>query len=647
MRVRPCVRGADDADIRPAMLTLRNIAYRVDGRLLFAGVSAQIGARRRLGLVGRNGCGKTTLLRLVAGRLEPDEGAIVRARGRSVRLVDQEVPGGPETPRAAVLAAHEERAALIAEAGDADGTRRAAIEARLAEIGAHAAPARAARLLAGLGIDEAMQQVPLGSLSGGWRMRVALAAALFVEPDLLLLDEPTNHLDLEAAAWLEAHLKRYPRALVVVSHDRTLLDAVPDGILHMAGRTLSLYPGNYTRFAKAHAESAAAARAGQARIDAKRRQLQGFVDRFRYQASKARQAQSRVKALAKLADLPVAADERTADLTFPAPAGLAPPLLSLADAAVGYAPGRPVLRGLNLRIDPGERVALLGANGNGKSTFAKLLADLLPPERGSVTRARRLAVGYFAQHQIDTLEPAGTAFSHLARLMPDAAPDRVRARLGAFGFGREKADVAVAALSGGEKARLNLALVSSRAPQMLVLDEPTNHLDIQSRRALVDALQAYGGAVVLITHDMHLVELVADRLWLVQDGTVRAYDGDLADYRAEILGGGGGGGDAAAGRTEGDPRPAPNRKAARQAAAAVRARRKPLKDAVAAAERRIAGAQDAQRRLQAALAAAARDDDAARIAALGRELADAKRAETVAESDWLAAAEALERAGPG
>ena len=645
MRVRPCVRDADDADIRPAMLTLRNIAYRVDGRLLFAGVNAQIGARRRLGLVGRNGCGKTTLLRLVAGRLEPDDGAIVRARGRSVRLVDQEVPGGPETPRAAVLAAHEERAALIAEAGGADGTRRAAIEARLAEIGAHAAPARAARLLAGLGIDEAMQQVPLGSLSGGWRMRVALASALFVEPDLLLLDEPTNHLDLESAAWLEAHLKRYPRALVVVSHDRTLLDAVPDGILHMAGRTLSLYPGNYTRFAKAHAESAAAARAGQARIDAKRRALQGFVDRFRYQASKARQAQSRVKALAKLADLPVAADERTADLTFPAPARLAPPLLSLADAAVGYAPGRPVLRGLNLRIDPGERVALLGANGNGKSTFAKLLADLLPPERGSVTRARRLAVGYFAQHQIDTLEPAGTAFSHLARLMAHAAPDRVRARLGAFGFGREKADVAVAALSGGEKARLNLALVSSRAPQLLVLDEPTNHLDIQSRRALVDALQAYGGAVVLITHDMHLVELVADRLWLVQDGTVRAYDGDLAEYRTEILGGGGG--DAAAGRTEGDPRPAPNRRAARQAAAAVRARRKPLKDAVAAAEGRIAGAQDAQRRLQAALAAAARDDDAAGIAALGKELADAKRAESAAESDWLAAAEALERAGPG
>ena len=627
------------------MLTLRNIAYRVDGRLLFAGVSAQIGARRRLGLVGRNGCGKTTLLRLVAGRLEPDDGAVVRARGRSVRLVDQEVPGGPETPRAAVLAAHEERAALIAEADGADGTRRAAIEARLAEIGAHSAPARAARLLAGLGIDEAMQQVPLGSLSGGWRMRVALAAALFVEPDLLLLDEPTNHLDLEAAAWLEAHLKRYPRALVVVSHDRTLLDAVPDGILHMAGRTLSLYPGNYTRFAKAHAESAAAARAGQARIDAKRRALQGFVDRFRYNASKARQAQSRLKALAKLADLPVAADERTADLTFPEPARLAPPLLSLADIAVGYAPGRPVLRGLNLRIDPGERVALLGANGNGKSTFARLLADLLPPERGTVSRARRLAVGYFAQHQIDTLEPEGTAFSHLARLMPDAAPDRVRARLGAFGFGREKADVAVAALSGGEKARLNFALVSSRAPQLLVLDEPTNHLDIQSRRALVDALQVYGGAVVLITHDMHLVELVADRLWLVQDGTMRVYDGDLADYRAEILGGGGGGG--AAGGTEGDPRPSPNRRAARQAAAAVRARRKPLKDAVAAAEGRIAGAQDAQRRLQAALAAAARDDDAARIAALGKELADAKRAETAAESDWLAAAEALERAGPG
>ena len=623
------------------MLTLQNIAYRVDGRLLFEGVSAQIGARRRLGLVGRNGCGKTTLLRLVAGRLEPDEGAIVRARGRSVRLVDQEVPGGPETPRAAVLAADEERAVLIAEAEGAGGARRAEIEARLAEIGAHAAPARAARLLAGLGVDEAMQQVPLATLSGGWRMRVALAAALFVEPDLLLLDEPTNHLDLEAAAWLETHLKRYPRALVVVSHDRTLLDAVPDGILHMAGRGLTLYPGNYTRFAKAHAESLAAASARQARIDAKRRQLQDFVDRFRYNASKARQAQSRVKALARLADLPVAADERTADLTFPEPARLAPPLMSLADAAVGYEPGHPVLRGLSLRIDPGERVALLGANGNGKSTFAKLLADLLAPEQGTVTRARKLAVGYFAQHQIDMLEPEGTAFSHLARLMPDAAPARVRARLGAFGFGQQTADVAVAALSGGEKARLNLALISSRSPQLLVLDEPTNHLDIQSRRALVEALEVYDGAVVLITHDMHLVELVADRLWLVQGGSVRVYDGNLADYRAEILGG------AGSRRTEGDPRPSLNRKAVRQAAAAARAERKPLKDAVAAAEKRMAHAQDAQRSLQAALASAARDDDAARIAALGKELADARRAEAAAEGDWLAAAEALERAGPG
>ena len=626
------------------MLTLQNIAYRVEGRLLFEGVTAQIGARQRLGLVGRNGCGKTTLLRLIAGRLDPDEGDIIRARGLSVRLVDQEVPGGPLTPRAAVLAAHEERAALIAEAEGADGVRRAEIEARLAEIGAHAAPARAARLLAGLGIDEAMQQVPLADLSGGWRMRVALAAALFVEPDLLLLDEPTNHLDLEAAAWLEAHLKRYPRALVVVSHDRTLLDAVPDGILHMAGRGLAFYPGNYTRFARTHAENIAAAQARQARIDAKRRQLQGFVDRFRYQASKARQAQSRIKALAKLADEPVAADERTPDLTFPEPAALAPPLLTLADVAVGYEPGCPVLRGMSLRIDPGERVALLGANGNGKSTFAKLLADLLPPERGTVTRAPKLAVGYFAQHQIDMLEAASTAFRHLARLMPDAVPDRVRARLGAFGFGGEKADVAVAALSGGEKARLNFALVSSQTPQLLVLDEPTNHLDIQSRRALVEALDVYDGAVVLITHDMHLVQLVADRLWLVQDGTVRPYEGDLAEYRTEILG------SVSPGRTEGDSRdtrPSLSRKAGRQAAAAARAERKPLKDAVAAAEDRIARAQKAQQALQEKLASAARENDATRIAALGKDLAAAKRAEAAAEADWLAAAEALERAGPG
>ena len=389
--------------------------------------------------------------------------------------------------------------------------------------------------------------------------------------------------------------------------------------------------------------SLATARAQQARIDARRRHLQGFVDRFRYKASKARQAQSRLKALAKLADVPMVIDERTPDLTFPEPTALAPPLMSLAGVAVGYEPGRPVLRGVSLRIDPDERVALLGANGNGKSTFAKLLADMLAPERGTVTRAPSLAVGYFAQHQIDTLEPEGTAFGHLARLMPDAAPERVRARLGAFGFGGEKAHVAVTALSGGEKARLNLALISHRAPQLLVLDEPTNHLDIQSRHALVEALEAYDGAVVLITHDMHLVELVADRLWLVQDGAVRTFDGDLDDYRAEILGGNGKRADGN-GR---ESRPPPARKAARRAAAAVRARQKPLKDAVAAAERRIAHAQEAQRSLQAALASAAQAKDAARIAALGKELAEAKRAEAAAEGDWLAAAEALERAGPG
>ena len=623
------------------MLTLDNIAYRVDGRLLFRGVNAQIGAGRRLGLVGRNGSGKTTLLRLIAGRLEPDEGAVLRARGRTVRLVDQEVPGGTGTPREAVLAADEERAALIEEAGGEGGARLAEIEARLAEIGAHAAPARAARLLAGLGVDEAMQHAPLSDLSGGWRMRVALAAALFVEPDLLLLDEPTNHLDLEAAAWLESHLKGYPRALVVVSHDRTLLDAVPDGILHIAGGGLAACPGNYTRFERVRAEREAATRARQDRVDARRRQLRGFVERFRYNASKASQAQSRLKALARLADEPVAVGERAVELAFPQPDELAPPLLTLAGAAVGYRPGRPVLKGLDLRIDPDDRVALLGANGNGKSTFARLLADMLPAERGTVTRARNLRVGYFAQHQIDTLRPDDTAFGHLARVLPDAAPERLRTRLGGFGFGGEKADLPVAALSGGEKARLNLALISGRAPQLLVLDEPTNHLDIESRRALVDALQAWRGAVVLITHDMHLVQLVADHLWLVEGGTVLPYDGDLAEYRAGVLHG------AASGPARDGARPPSDRKARRRAAAVLRDRQKPFRDAVDAAEQRIADAHEAQRRLHGELASAARTDDGARIAALSRRLAEAEREAAAAEGDWLAASEALESAGHG
>ncbi len=626
--------------ISAAMLNLRDLSYRIEGRLLLDGITVQIGAKRRFGLVGRNGCGKTTLLRLIAGRLEPDDGTITCARGRTIALVDQEVAGGPETPRAVVLAADTERTALLAERSGAAPTRAAEIETRLAEIGADAAPARAARLLAGLGIGEAMQHAPLAGLSGGWRMRVALAAALFAEPDLLLLDEPTNHLDLEAASWLEGHLKRYPRSLIVVSHDRGFLDAVPDGILHIDNGRLTAYPGGFTRFARALAERRAHAAAAQAKVDARRERLRGFVARFRANASKARQAQSRLKALAKLSDAPTYVDGAVAELGFPAPKPLAPPLLTLSDAAVGYTQGEPVLRSISLRIDPEDRIALVGANGNGKSTLAKLLAGALAPMAGTRATAPKLGVGYFAQHQLDTLDGDATAFDHLARLTPNARPDQVRARLGLVGFAQEKADVAACDLSGGEKARLNLALIAHHAPQLLILDEPTNHLDIETREALVEALNGFAGAVVLITHDAHLIELVAEQLWLVRDGSVTRLDEDVTAYRATLT---------ARSSHDGEIRERPrratsDRKAARRDAADDRARLKPLKDAVRRSETQLDEAHGAIDRLERALALAASAKDGRDIAALGKDLATARDAAAQAEAAWLEAAEALEAA---
>src|SRR5690242_17278858 len=467
------------------MLTLSDVTYRIGGRTLLDGASAQINAGWKIGLIGRNGAGKSTLLDLMRGALQPDGGEIALQKSARVGFVAQEAPGGNETPLSVVLAADEERTRLLdavdtAASGAADGhdLHAAEIHDRLAAIDAHGAPARAAGILAGLGFDHAAQQQPLSSFSGGWRMRVALAAALFAEPDLLLLDEPTNHLDLEAALWLGEFLRRYRHTLVLVSHDRQFIDDVCDHVLHLAERRLTLYSGGYESFLRTRRETLARQQALAAKQEAQRKHLQSFVDRFRAKATKASQAQSRLKRLAKLEPVALAESEPPVAFHFPDPGALAPPLLTFDQVSVGYAPGKPVLRRLDLRLDPDDRIALLGANGNGKSTLARLIAGRLAPMAGHVARAPRLRCGFFAQHQIEELEPEATAFDHLARLMPRAPAERVRAHLARFGLGEDHVFTRARELSGGEKARLTFALISHEAPPLLILDEPTNHLDI-------------------------------------------------------------------------------------------------------------------------------------------------------------------------
>jgi ATP-binding cassette subfamily F protein 3 len=619
------------------MLTITDLTYRIAGRTLLEGASAQINAGWKVGLVGRNGAGKSTLLDLIRGERQADGGDIQLQKGLRIGFVAQEAPGGALTPLDAVLAGDQERARLLAEAETTqDPHRIGEVQMRLLEIDAHAAPARAAGILHGLGFSAEDQRKPLSAFSGGWRMRVALAAALFAEPDLLLLDEPTNHLDLEAALWLEAFLARYRRTMILVSHDRRFLDEVVDHILALADQNLAVFSGGYSAYLRKRAETLVRNRTLKARQDSERARLQAFVDRFRAKASKARQAQSRVKALEKLVPVSIASEEPPPVFDFPAPASLRPPLLTLEDAAVGYAPGAPVLRRLGLRLDPDDRIALLGANGNGKSTLAKLIGGRLAPMSGHAIRAPRLACGFFAQHQIEELMPESTPFDHLAQLMPDAPAQAVRARLARFGLGVDKVFVQARDLSGGEKARLTLALASHEAPHLLILDEPTNHLDIEAREALAEALNEFPGSVVLISHDWHLVELVADRLWLVADGTARQFDGDLEDYRRLLLTRNGG--DAAAREGAGS-----NRRAERRAAAERRRELEPLRKRLRDAETRVGALTKDLAAVETVLA------DPGTYAAAGREVPDLLRRQIelrgtleAAERDWLAAAAALE-----
>ena len=625
---------------RMSLLTLDAVTLRMAGRTLLDGASLRIDAGARVGLVGRNGAGKSTLLKAIAGELTIDGGAIQLSARARLAQVKQDAPSGPASLLDTVLAADTERLALLAEAETVpDPGRLAEVHDRLRTIGAGAAPARAATILAGLGFDADKQARPVDSFSGGWRMRVALAAALFAAPDLLLLDEPTNHLDLEATLWLETWLARFPGACLLVSHDRGLLDRSVGAIAHLDQQKLSLTPGGYDEFVRIRTEHAMQQGRAAQRIAAQRAHMQAFVDRFRAQATKARQAQARIKALEKLPVMDAVIEAAPTRFAFPEPAGLAPPVLVLDRVSAGYG-GPPVLSHLSLTVDMQDRIALLGANGNGKSTLAKVLAGRLDPTGGTVRRHPKLRVGYFAQHQTDELVLTDTPVGHMARALPHATPPQVRAQLARFGLDADRADTVAGHLSGGEKARLLLALATRDAPGLLILDEPTNHLDMDARDALVRALAEYAGAVLLITHDPHLVELVADRLWLVGDGTVRPYDGDMDDYRALLA-------ERArpAQATIGAEPPA-TRRDDRRDRAETRTQLAPLRRAVQQALTAITRLEAERDGIRLRMADPALYACGAEVTQLQQRLGAIGHALDDAEAAWLAAEEALEAAAP-
>jgi ATP-binding cassette subfamily F protein 3 len=619
-----------------SVLQLENLSYSIAGRGLLERASLMVDPGRRIGLIGRNGAGKSTLLKLIAGQLAPDGGSI--RLGQRVRLgyVAQEAPGGEVTPLQVVLAADAERSALLAEVENPATApeRLAELHDRLLTIEADAAPARAAAILSGLGFSTEWQGRAMSSFSGGWRMRVALAAVLFSQPDLLLLDEPTNHLDLEATLWLEQYLQKFPGAVLLVSHDRQLLDRAVEAIAHLDGGKLTLTPGGFAEFIRIKTERAlqqgrAAEKAAEARAH-----MQSFVDRFRAKASKARQAQSRIKALERMPQIESVVEDKATRFEFPAPNALAPPMLSLDGVDIGY-DGKAVLNGVSLRIDMEDRIALLGTNGNGKSTLAKLLAGRLAPLRGRQFRTGQLRVGYFAQHQEEDLIAGETPYEHLSRALPKATPPQVRAQAARFGLDADRVNTKVGAMSGGERARLLLALATRDAPHLLILDEPTNHLDIDARDALVKALAEFEGAVLLISHDPYLVDLVADRLILVAGGKVTALEGDLASYAASVTE------TAAPSRKDTQPK-----RGDKQERAQARGRLAPLRQAVKEAEQRLAKLAAERALLEQKLtgpgmytSAKAKD-----LAYINQRLAAIRRETESVERDWLAAEAALEAA---
>jgi ATP-binding cassette subfamily F protein 3 len=617
------------------MLTVTDLTYRLGPRLLFDSASAALPERAKVGFVGRNGAGKTTLFRLICNEIAAEGGSTTIPRGARIGRVEQEAPGGDGKLIDFVLAADVERTALLDEAETAhDPHRIAEIHIRLADIEAHAAPARAAEILSGLGFDEDAQNRALKEFSGGWRMRVALAAVLFSKPDLLLLDEPTNYLDLEGTLWLVDYLATYPATIIVISHDRDLLNDVCDHIVHLDKGKLQLYRGNYDSFARQRAE----ARMLQAKFlkkqEEKRAHLQEFVDRFRAKATKARQAQSRLKMLEKMESAPAVVDDEVLPFAFPSPEKpLSPPIIAMENVAVGYGE-RIVLSKLSLNLANDDRIGLLGSNGNGKSTFAKLLGGRLEPMSGVLRKSTKLEAGFFAQHQVDDLNLDDTPYRAVQRLMPEAPEAKVRARAAQIGFPNVKADTRVANLSGGEKARLLMGLATFNGPHLLILDEPTNHLDIDSRSALAEAINDYAGAVILISHDQYLLEACADRLWLVADGKVQAFDGDMADYRKFVL--------DSARKSQKDGAEKKRDAAAgagsdsRRDAAKARKDAAPLARKVKAAEEKMTRFADLIARVDLMLAdPRAFERSPAEASKLSQQRAELERALNAAEEEWL------------
>ncbi|MCW2349700.1 MULTISPECIES: ABC-F family ATP-binding cassette domain-containing protein [unclassified Sphingobium] len=620
------------------MLTINDITVRLGGRVILDAASAALPPRSRVGLIGRNGAGKSTLMKTIIGELDPDGGSVDMPRDTRLGYIAQEAPSGSATPFETVLAADTERAALLVESETCeDPDRLGDLHDRLIAIDAYTAPARAGRILTGLGFDEEMQNRPLDSFSGGWKMRVALGALLFSEPDLLLLDEPSNHLDLEATLWLESFLKEYRGTVLVISHERDLLNNVVDHILHLEGGKITLYPGGYDAFERQRAERLAQLESAREKQAAERAKLQDYVARNSARASTAKQAQSRAKALAKMQPIAAALEDPSLSFDFPDPEALRPPLITLDMASVGYNE-TPILQRLNLRIDPDDRIALLGKNGNGKTTLARLLAAQLPAMEGAMNASGKMNVGYFTQYQVEELDTEDTPLEHMTRQMKGATPGAVRAQLGRFGFSGIRATQKVGSLSGGERARLALALITRHAPHLLILDEPTNHLDVDSREALVQALNSYSGAVVIVSHDRHMIELVADRLVLVDSGLAQPFDGSLEDYTDFVLGRGA----SAPAKESGSKN---DRKADRRANAQARERYKALQAAVKKTEKALADLTAERSRIDLALfdpAKAGPQEKDRTMSELMQRRAKLDGAIEQAEQSWMEASEALD-----
>ena len=621
------------------MLNMNGVTVRLGGRTILDRATASLPPRSHVGLIGRNGAGKSTLMKAMIGQIDPDEGSVDMPRGTRIGYIAQEAPSGTTTPIEAVLAADTERAALLEESETChDPDRVGEIHERLNAIDAYTAPARAARILVGLGFDEEMQGRPLDSYSGGWKMRVALASLLFSAPDLLLLDEPSNHLDLEATLWLEDFLRSYRATIVIISHERDLLNNVVDHILHLEQGKITLYPGGYDAFERQRAERIAQLSAARDRQAAEREKLKDYIARNSARASTAKQAQSRAKALAKMQPIAAVLEDPSLSFGFPSPPEMRPPLITLDMASVGYN-DTPVLERLNLRIDPDERIALLGRNGNGKTTLARLLAAQLPAMEGARNAAGKLSVGYFTQYQVEELDVRDTPLEHMTRVMKGATPAAVRAQLGRFGFSGDRATQKVGSLSGGERARLALALITRDAPHMLILDEPTNHLDVDSREALVQALNDYSGAVVIVSHDRHMIELAADRLVLVDSGRAQDFGGTLEDYTNLILG------KAPVESAGGNGASKSDKKADRRAAAQAREQSKTLRNAVTTAEKEMAEQTAIRSRIERAMfdpASADPQDRNLTMTELMKRRADAQAKLDEAEARWIEASEALE-----